>query len=134
MGLRGWKEFDDLRLVKKVETGLPVSAARKIALRIDPAELHLRAIDLIPKATYYRRIEQKKPLSKDESEKIVELSKVFSETLRQYHNDTESASMFLRRKHPLLGNRSPFEIARESTVGANLVLKLLARAEASTAA
>lgn len=133
MGLREWKKMDDLQLVRKVELGLPVSAARAIAHRIDPAGANLRVYDLIPKATYYRRMEQKKPLSKEQSEKIFALSKVFSETLRQYHDDKESASLFLLRNHPLLGSRSPLDVARESTAGADLVLKLLDKAEASIA-
>lgn len=133
MGLRGWAKMDDLRLVRRVESGLPVSAARAIAQRIDPAGANLHVYDLIPKATYYRRKEQNKPLSKDQSEMIFALSKVFSETLRQYHDDQESASLFLSRKHSLLGGRSPLDVARESTAGADLVLKLLDKAEAGIA-
>ena len=133
MGLREWRTIDDLRLVKRVESGLPVSTARAIAKRIDPTGAHLEVYDLIPKATYYRRIEQKKPLTKDQSERIFALTKVFAETLRQYHDDQESASLFLSRKHPLLGGRSPLDVARDSTAGADLVLKLLDKAEAGIA-
>lgn len=133
MGLREWRTIDDLRLVKRVESGLPVSTAQAIARRIDPTGAHLEVYDLIPKATYYRRKEQKKPLSKDQSEKIFALTKVFAETLRQYHDDHESASLFLSREHPLLEGRTPLDVARESTAGADLVLKLLDKAEAGIA-
>lgn len=133
LGLKQWQTIDDLTLVRRVESGLPVSAVRSIVHRIDPNEISVRIFDLIPKATYYRIKEQKKPLSKDQSEKIFALSKVFSETLRQYHNDRELASMFLLRSHPLLGGRSPFEVARDSIAGADLVLKLLDQAEAGIA-
>ncbi|MDJ0751119.1 MAG: DUF2384 domain-containing protein [Woeseiaceae bacterium] len=133
MGLRGWKTIDDLHLVERVESGLPVSTAQAIAKRIDPTGTHLEVYDLIPKASYYRRKEQKKPLTKDQSEKIFALTKVFAETLRQYHDDQESASLFLSRKHPLLGGRSPLDVARDSTAGADLVLKLLDKAEAGIA-
>ena len=133
MGLREWKTIDDLRLVKRVESGLPVSTARAIARRIDPTGAHLVVYDLIPKATYYRRMEQKKPLTKDQSERIFALTKVFAETLRQYHDDQELTSLFLSRKHPLLGGRSPLDVARDSTAGADLVLKLLDKAESGVA-
>ena len=134
MGLTRWREMDDLKLVSKVESGLPVSAVRKIVQRIDPSELNVSIYDVIPKTTYYRILRNKgKPLSKDQSEKVFALSKVFSEVLRQYHDDQASASMFLMRSHPLLGGRSPLDVARESTAGADLVLKLLEQAEAGVA-
>jgi len=133
MGLRQWQEMNDLKLVRQVESGLPISAVQRIVHRIDPKELSVSVYDLIPKATYYRIKEEKRRLSKDQSEKIFALSKVFSETLRQYHDDRESASMFLMRSHPLLGGRSPLNVACESTAGADLVLKLLDQAEAGVA-
>ena len=133
MGLRGWAKMDDVRLVERVESGLPISAARTIVRNIDPHGQHLRVYDLIPRATYYRRKEKNKPLTKDQSEMIFALSKVFSEVIRQFHDDKESASLFLSRKHPLLGGRSPLDVARESTAGADLVMKLLAQAEANVA-
>jgi len=133
MGLKEWAKFDDLRLVKRVESGLPLSTAQAIVRNIDPSGQHLQVYDLIPRATYYRRKEQRKPLTKDQSEMIFALSKVFSEVIRQFHDDKESASLFLSRKHPLLGGRSPLDVARESTAGADLVMKLLARAEAGVA-
>lgn len=133
MGLRGWQDIDDLRLVERVESGLPVSAAHAIVKRIDPDGTHLGVHDLIPKATYYRRKEQKRPLSKDQSERIFAMTKVFAETLRQYHGDHASASLFLSRKHSLLGGRTPLDLARQSTAGADLVLKLLEKAEGGVA-
>lgn len=133
LGLSQWQKMNDLMLVRKVEAGLPISAVRKIVRRIDPNEASVSVYDLIPKTTYYRIKDKGKPLSRDQSEKIFALSKVFAETLRQYHDDRDSASMFLMRRHPLLGGRSPLDVARESTVGADLVLKLLEQAEAGIA-
>ena len=60
-------------------------------------------------------------------------SRVFVEVLRQYGADTAASALFLMRPHPMLGGRSPFHVAKESTAGADLVLKLLARAEAGVA-
>lgn len=133
MGLRRWQTMDDLKLVHHVEIGLPLSAVSRIVRRVDPEEVSIRVYDLIPRATYYRAKERGAKLNRDQSEKILALSKVFSETLRQYHGDRELALLFLMRKHPLLGGRSPLEVARESTVGADLVLKLLSNAEAGVA-
>lgn len=134
MGLSKWPEMSDVRLVTRVEAGLPLSTAEKIIRRIDPDGVYLHVQDIIPKATYYRRKEQGKPLTKDQSEKVFALAKVFAETLRLYHGDTRTAVMFLSRTHPMLGGRSPLDMAKESVAGADLVLKLLARAEAGVAA
>lgn len=131
LGLRG--RVDDVRLVERIESGLPMSTVDTIIKKIDPRGAYLSVYDLIPKATYYRRKEQKKPLTKDQSEMIFALAKVFSEALRQYHGRRDLASFFLSRKHPLLGGRTPLDVARESTAGADLVLKLLAQAEAGVA-
>lgn len=133
MGLRGWPKIDDVGLVERVATGLPISTAATIVRKLDPSGAYLHVYDLIPKATYYRRKEQKKPLTKSQSEMIFALSKVFSEVIRHYHNDSELAFLFLSRNHPILGGRSPLDVARESTAGADLVLKLLERAEAGVA-
>ena len=130
MGLARWAEFDDMRLVDEVVQGLPVSAAETIVRHIDPEGSYLRVQDIVPRSSYYRRKDVGRPLSREQSERVLALSRVFYETLRQYHDDRKTAAMFLARGHPLLGGRSPLEIARESTAGADLVLKLLARAEA----
>ena len=125
--------MSDLALVRRVESGLPFSCVQKIVRQIDPTESRVSVYDVIPKTTYYRIKDQKKPLSRDQSEKVFSLSRVFSETLRLYHGDRELASLFLRRGHPLLEGRSPMDVASESTVGADLVLKLLDQAEAGIA-
>lgn len=133
MGLPDWETMDDLSLAKRVGSGLPVSTVQKVADQVDPASMYLKPHSLIPKATYYRRKEQNKPLSRGQSERIFSISKVFSETLRQYHGDRQSAALFLSRKHPLLGGYSPLEMALESVAGADLVLQLLEKAEAGVA-
>jgi putative toxin-antitoxin system antitoxin component (TIGR02293 family) len=131
MGLPRWSEMDDLRLVEKVERGFPTKTAETIVRRIDPKGAHLQVTDIIPKATYHRRKDGS--LTKDQSEKILALSRVFAEVMNQYKGETSGVALFLMRPHPLLGGRSPFEVANESTAGADLVLKLLARAEAGVA-
>jgi putative toxin-antitoxin system antitoxin component (TIGR02293 family) len=129
-----WRDFDDLRLVDKVALGLPVSAAETVVRRIDPDGHYVRLQDIMPKSTYYRRKERGEPLSPGESEKVLALSKVFQEALRQYRGDARTAAIFLTRHHPMLAGRTPFEVARGSVAGAHLVLNLLARAEAGVAA
>jgi len=126
--------MSDLRLVESVEKGLPTSSAVKLVQRIDPTGQFLHVTDIIPKSTYHRRVKNKQPLTKEESEKVFGLSKVILEAMRQFHGDSKLASHFLLKEHPMLGKRTPMDLAKDSTAGAELVLKLLAQAEAGVAA
>jgi len=132
LGLPKADEVDDLDLVDAVRKGFPTKTAATVARRIDPQERFLRATDIIPKSTYQRRIKSR-TLTKDESEKLLALSKVLVRTLRLYANDVDLAAHFLLRNHPLLRGRKPLDLAKESTAGADLVLKLLIKAEAGVA-
>lgn len=51
MGLKQWQKMDDLTLVRRIESGLSVSAVRSIVHRIDPNEMNVRVYYLIPKTT-----------------------------------------------------------------------------------
>lgn len=131
MGLADWAKMDDLGLVDRVAKGFPVKTATVVMERIDPEGKFVRATDIIPKSTLHRR---KHALTKDESEKVWALSKVFYEVLKIYHNDAGRAARFMIQEHPMLGGRTPIDIAKESIVGADLVLTLLAKADAGVAA
>jgi putative toxin-antitoxin system antitoxin component (TIGR02293 family) len=126
--------LSDIQLVERVERGFPAKTADKMVRRLDPKGRYLQVTDIIPKSTYHRRVKANQALTKDESEKILALAKVFVEVLRQYHEDTTLAANFLVRKHPMLGGRTPLAVANGSTAGADLVLKILARADAGVAA
>jgi putative toxin-antitoxin system antitoxin component (TIGR02293 family) len=131
MGLADWAKMDDLGLVDRVAKGFPVKTATVVMERIDPEGKFVRATDIIPKSTLHRR---KHALTKDESEKVWALSKVFYEVLKIYHDDARRAARFMIQEHPMLGGRTPIDIAKESIVGADLVLTLLAKADAGVAA
>lgn len=131
IGLSDWAKVDDLGLVERIAKGFPVKTATVVMERIDPLGKFVRATDIIPKSTLHRR---KHALTKDESEKVWALSKVFYEVLRVYHDDAGRAARFMIQEHPMLGGRTPIDLAKESIAGAELVLKLLAKADAGVAA
>lgn len=133
LGLPRARRMSDIALVERVERGFPPSTAHNIVKRVDPTGQFLQFHHIIPRSTYHRRVKQMQVLTKDESEKILALARVFVEVLRQYHNDRRLAAHFLLREHAMLGGRTPLDVAKESTVGADLVLKLLAQAEAGVA-
>ena len=132
MGLSSWRKLDDIGLVNRVRDGFPFDTANTVVKRIDPGGRFVKVTDIIPKTTLHRRKNQ--ALTKDESEKILSLSKMFSELLRLYHDDTERVAIFLIQKHPMIDNRRPIDLAIESIAGCDLVIKLLAKADAGIAA
>lgn len=129
MGLTNWKAVDDLALIDRVRDGLPVKTVETVAARIDPDGRLFGPTDIIPKSTWHRR-KAKQSLTQDESEKVLAFSRVFTEALRLYHDDARKVVQFMLGKHPMLGNRSPLELVIGSMAGADLVLKLMARADA----
>jgi putative toxin-antitoxin system antitoxin component (TIGR02293 family) len=133
LGLPRAGAMSDLGLVERVEKGFPPKTATTIARRVDPSGRLLPVQHIIPKSTYHRRVKNMQALTREESEKVLALARVFVEVLRQYHADSALAASFLVRAHPMLGLRTPLDVAKESTAGADLVLKLLARAEAGVA-
>jgi putative toxin-antitoxin system antitoxin component (TIGR02293 family) len=115
-----------------IAKGLPTKTTETVVRRIDPHEQFLRATDIFPKSTYRRRVKTR-TLSKEESERLFAVSKVFALVLQIYHRDTELAAQFLTKSHPLLGGRSPLDLAIESNAGADFVLKLMNKIEAGVA-
>ena len=134
IGLDRAGSIDDLGLVDRVAKGFPVRTVSNVVKKIDPEGRFMRETDIIPKSTLHRRERDRKPLSKDESERILALSMVFAETLRLYHVDSAKAAQYLRTPHPMLGGKTPMDLAVPSIAGAELVLKLLAQADAGVAA
>jgi putative toxin-antitoxin system antitoxin component (TIGR02293 family) len=134
LGLPHPARVDDLALVAHVEKGLPSSAVEALIESIDPAGDHVEIMDLVPKATYFRRKSKGQPLTREQSERIVGLARVIVDVLRLYGHDSARAMAFLSAPHPLLKGRAPLDMAKESTFGADVVLKLLGRADAGVAA
>lgn len=133
LGLTRPESYTDLKLADAIAGGIPARAAEAVARRIDPSGRRLTVYDIIAKATYHRRKQAKKPLSRDDSERLWHLARVYREALRHYREEA-GAVAFLFRPHPLLGQRRPIDLARESAAGAALVLKILDSAEAGIAA
>jgi putative toxin-antitoxin system antitoxin component (TIGR02293 family) len=132
LGLPRPGSFDDLKLVDVIRHGVPASSAAHVARAMDPAGIRLKASDLVPKSTLHRLRDGGKPLSTEASETLWQVARVYVEARRQYH-DADAALAFMFRHHPLLDGRRPFDMARETTAGSDLVLKLLAQAEAGVA-
>lgn len=121
---------DEVSLAREVGDGLPT---RAVAALIELLGRKRVIGPVIPEATLRRLTKSRKPLPREHSERLYAISRVIDATARAYHGDRERTLAFLDRPHPLLGNTSPFDMARSSTAGADAVLALIRRAEAGTA-
>jgi putative toxin-antitoxin system antitoxin component (TIGR02293 family) len=115
-------------LQQLVAAGLPVGALNRTAQYVattprDAARLKDR---LVPPATRKRR---RSVLKAAESERVERLARVMA-IAEEVWEDSEAAREFLHSSHPLLGNRSPLELAR-TELGARQVEELLRDMEQS---
>jgi putative toxin-antitoxin system antitoxin component (TIGR02293 family) len=128
LGLRNWEKIGDVDLADRVSEGLPTrsvqDAFESVSLN-NPRYMHL----VIPKSSLAKKQSEKR-LSKAQSERLVSVSRVFSEALRLYKADADKARRFLETPHPLIAGRTPLDLASGSNAGADAVLRLLEKAEA----
>ena len=126
-------QMNDLRLADAVETGLPVRTFDAIALALAP--FGKAAMNTVVSESTYRRAQKSAPrrLSRDASERVYDLARVLDETLGLYRGDQESVFTFLTTRHQLLEGRTPFDVARSSSAGANVVLDIVRQARAGVA-
>jgi putative toxin-antitoxin system antitoxin component (TIGR02293 family) len=132
MGLQKPDTYTSLKLANSIAVGIPVRSVEAVCKHIDPTGQRLSIYDVVAKPTYHRKKQERKPLSKDDSEKLWQIARVYVEAMRHYR-DEDDAVGFLFRSHPLLEGRRPIDLAKESAAGAALVLSLLAEAEAGVA-
>jgi len=132
MGLPRPRTYDEFKLAELIRQGVPAKSAENVARTIDPAGDRLRASDLVPRTSLHRAARVARPLSTDASETLWQVARVFVEARRHY-GDGNAAMAFLFRPNAVLGGRRPFDLARETAAGADVVMRLLAQAEASVA-
>lgn len=132
LGLPHAEGFSDLMMVEALRQGVPVRSAEVVAKHIDPTGAHVSVYDFVPKSTLHRCRQDKKRLSKDVSAQLWQVARVYVEARRQYGSERDALE-FLLRRHPLLEDQTPFSLAKDTVAGADLVLRVLAQAEAGVA-
>lgn len=128
LGFKDASMMDDVALADRIASGLGVRSAETLGKTLGPV---INVVgDIIPEATFRRIKTQKKSLSREMSERLYELSRVWDAAYRMYAQDGEKARSFLTRPHPLLDGRTPLSLTVGSSAGADAVANLLLRAEA----
>jgi putative toxin-antitoxin system antitoxin component (TIGR02293 family) len=119
-----------LEYLSYLDKGLPFRSIDRIAGAIAPEDTEFR-YRIVPKATF-ARLKVKRRLSKAQSELVTRLAEVWTDAMRVWKTE-DGARDFLYRKHPLLENNRPVDLALQSEVGAQLVRDVLGRLEHATA-
>ena len=133
MGLRSWRKMNSLSLVDQIAQGLPLQAAERVAQIMAPDDPGAK-FTLLSRSTWSRL--QKRPrqlLTRDASERIHGVARVLLEARRLWAGDESAMVRFLNRPHLLMGGRTPLDVARESTAGADLVVRIIGEARAGVA-
>ena len=134
MGLSNWRQMTELALVMEIESGLPLKAVENVAHVIGQGDKKIK-FEILSRSTFSRLQNRKnKQLSKDISEKLHGITRVIDQAMRLWNSDKSAVTRFLYRPHPLLAGRTPLDVAKQSTVGADLVVKIIGEARAGVAA
>ena len=130
LGLRQHRTVSDVGLADQIAGGLKPSAANALA-KVLGTKVVIGPI--VPEATLRRATKSGRALSREMSERLYEVSRVVDAVSRAYHGDRAAIDRFLNHPHALLDGRSPLDLARSSSAGADAVLNLLHRGEAGFA-
>ena len=130
LGLPDDGPMGDVELADTISHGLRPSAVRALSDVI--GAVHVVG-PMISEATLRRAREARKSLSREMSERLYEVSRVVDAVSRAYHGDQTAVERFLTRPHALLSGRTPLSLAQSSSAGADAVINLLRRADASSA-
>lgn len=130
LAIDDYKRLSEVQLAQRVSSGLP----SKSALGLSEVLGKKRVVGpIIPEATLRRSRNANKPLSRELSERLYEIGRVVDALRLAYHGNQEAIDGFLHRPHVLLEGATPFDMARSSSAGAQVVLNLIRRAEAGIA-
>lgn len=126
LGLDEGGAFDDIGLADRIAAGLRPAAAEALGRVLGRTSV---IGGIIPEPTLRRARKARRPLSREMSERLYEVGRVVDAVGRAYHGDEAAIRGFLNTPHDLLGGRSPLDMARSSSAGADAVINLLRRAD-----
>jgi putative toxin-antitoxin system antitoxin component (TIGR02293 family) len=122
-----------LALAESVAAGLPLATLDRLLRAVAPGEEALRYA-FVPKATLARRAKARPArLSAEESARVARVARIFALAREVWGSDVEARD-FLRRRHPMLEDRTPLDVALETDIGARIVERILGRLAHGTAA
>lgn len=125
--LLGIDTADNLKLARKVESGLHIDAFERVGRISGLSTDELRtAIRIAPRTLARRR--QEKRLSPEESDRLVSLSRLLSLAIELFEGDVRAALKWFTAKNRALGGMSPLSAA-STEVGSREVEAVIGRLE-----
>ncbi len=125
--LLGISATNTLRLLDKIEKGLPVAAFERFQNRTGiPTDVLLKTIGIKPR-TFVRR-KKAKTFSPEESDRLVSLSRLFAQTINLFEGEEEAALRWITTPNKALGKATPLDLASTET-GTREVENLIGRLE-----
>jgi len=112
-----------LDLIQEVNRGLRLNALSNLT-----QVMGKDMTDVLSRSTI-GRVKSKKThrFSKEASEAIYNLAKVYSAAADMYGGNFDKARRFVDTPHQLLKGKTPFEVTKESNVGADVVMALISQ-------
>ncbi len=133
MGLPSWRAMSSLSLIDQIERGLPLQAAERVAQVMAPGDPRAK-FTLLSRSTWSRlQKRSRQHLTREVSERVHGIARVLLEARRLWADDESAMVRFINRPHLLLGGRTPLDVARESTTGADLIVRIIGEARAGVA-
>jgi len=123
----GFQISNNLKLIEKIEKGLSYGSFVRLSKNMGiPLDALRSAVGIAPR-TFTRRKDEKK-FSREESDRIVSLSRLFAQTIELFEGDKEAAQSWLNNPNHAFGGRTPLDIAATET-GTREVENLIGRLE-----
>jgi putative toxin-antitoxin system antitoxin component (TIGR02293 family) len=125
--LLGLATDDPLKLVARVQRGLPYGSVERFLRNTALSIIDLAQVVQIPVRTLMRRKAQRR-LQPDESDRLLRASRIFGRALELFEGDIAAARRWLSTPLPAFGGARPFAVAG-TDVGAREVDNLIGRLE-----
>jgi putative toxin-antitoxin system antitoxin component (TIGR02293 family) len=125
--LLGLETADPLKLVARVQRGLPFGALERFQRNTALSTIDLAQVVQIPVRTLMRRKAQRR-LQPDESDRLLRASRMFGRALELFEGDVAAARRWLSSPLPAFGGARPIAVAT-TDVGATEVDNLIGRLE-----
>ncbi len=126
LGLKGSLE-GAIGLMPLIRSGLPSAALERMARHLDLSAVATIESLGLAKRTIARRLHEHKPLSTEESERVVRLARVFAEAEHVLGEEAE-ARRWMRKPNRTLGGETPLHLL-DTDIGASAVFEELGRIE-----
>ena len=125
--LLGLKQYDFPSIIDRIERGLPYSAFERLQKNTGFSTETLLDLLQIPRRTLTRRKSTGR-LSKDESDRLVRLARVYGRALHFFDGDAPAATAWLEEAQLAFGEVPPIDLIK-TDVGAQEVERLIGQLE-----